>query len=84
MRFIRKKIAEKGILRYEAGMAEDGFLIAKARDDLCFYEDRARQERAAAESASKPEAASAHRLLAIEYEAQARELRAELVMGCAP
>ena len=65
-------------------MTEDGFLCAKLRDNLRFYEDRARQERAAAKSTNKPEAASAHRLLAIQYEADARELRAELVMTGAP
>lgn len=40
-----------------------------------YYERRAREEAVAAEAASCVEAASAHRLLAIEYEAHARELR---------
>ena len=44
-------------------------------DNLEYYERRAREEKAAAESSSSTEAASAHRLLAIEYEAQVRELR---------
>nr|WP_242141011.1 hypothetical protein [Sphingomonas sp. TREG-RG-20F-R18-01] len=44
-------------------------------DNLEYYERRARQETEAAESSSSAEAASAHRLLAIEYKAQARELR---------
>ncbi|MCF8709226.1 hypothetical protein [Rhizorhapis sp. SPR117] len=44
-------------------------------DDLRFYEERARQEKAAAEAAKSPEAASAHRLLALEYEAHACDLR---------
>lgn len=46
-----------------------------ADDDIEYYERRARQEAEAAESSPKAEAASAHRLLAIEYEAHARELR---------
>lgn len=36
---------------------------------------RAREEAAAARASASPGAASAHRLLAIEYEAQVRELR---------
>lgn len=44
-------------------------------DNLEYYERRAREEAAAAEASASTEAASAHRLLAIEYEAQARELR---------
>lgn len=44
-------------------------------DNLEYYERRAREEADAAEAAASAEAASAHRLLAIEYEAQARELR---------
>jgi hypothetical protein len=56
-------------------MADDRFILASRDDDLPFYEERARQEIAAAEAAATPEAASAHRLLAIEYEAHARELR---------
>lgn len=43
--------------------------------NLEYYERRAREETEAAEKAMSAEAASAHRLLAIEYEAQARELR---------
>lgn len=49
-----------------------------SREDLEYYERRARDEAAAAASAHSVEAASAHRLLAIEYEAQAQELRARL------
>ncbi len=60
-------------------MADEGFLFAKGDDSLRFYEDRARAEREAAERADSPAIASAHRLLATEYEAQARELRSELV-----
>lgn len=45
-------------------------------DNLEYYERRAREEAEAAEKATSAEAASAHRLLAIEYEAHARELRA--------
>ena len=45
-------------------------------EDLEYYERRAREETDAAEAAASPEAASAHRLLAIQYEAQVRELRA--------
>jgi hypothetical protein len=59
-------------------MADEGFLFGKGDDSLRFYEDRARLEREAAERADNPAIASAHRLLAIEYEAQARELRSEL------
>ena len=55
-------------------MADERFMFAPG-DDLRFYEERARQEKAAAEAANSKEAASAHRLLAIEYEAHARELR---------
>lgn len=49
-----------------------------SREDLEYYKRRARDEAAAAASAHSVEAASAHRLLAIAYEAQARELRAWL------
>ncbi|WP_454883204.1 hypothetical protein [Sphingomonas oryzagri] len=46
-----------------------------SEDDLAYYEQRARQETNAAASADHPEAASAHRQLASEYESQARGLR---------
>lgn len=46
-----------------------------AGDNLEYYERRAREEREAETAATSLEAASAHRLLALEYEAQARELR---------
>ncbi|GAA0439573.1 MULTISPECIES: hypothetical protein [Sphingomonas] len=49
-----------------------------SKENLEYYERRARDETAAAVSARSIEAASAHRLLAIEYNAQARELRARL------
>ena len=42
--------------------------------NLDYYERRAREEEDAARLAIKPEVASAHRLLAIEYAAHAREL----------
>lgn len=45
-------------------------------DNLEYYERRAREETEAATLATSVGAASAHRLLAIEYEAQVRELRA--------
>jgi hypothetical protein len=51
------------------------------RETLEYYERRARDEAAAAASASSAEVASAHRLLAIEYEAQARDLRSRLDYG---
>jgi len=44
-------------------------------DDLSYYERRAREESAAADAAVDPTVASARRLLAIQYEAEARELR---------
>lgn len=43
--------------------------------DIEYYERRARQEAEAAASSTKAETASAHRLLAIEYEAHPRDLR---------
>ena len=49
-----------------------------SREDLEYYVRRAREEAAAAAAAHSVEAASAHRLLAIEYEGQAQELRARL------
>lgn len=50
-----------------------------SEDDLSYYEMRARQEaNAAAAARDRPEVASAHRLLAVEYEAHARELRTQL------
>jgi len=45
-------------------------------DNLEYYESRTREEAASAAASTSIEAASAHRLLAIEYEAEARELRA--------
>ncbi len=45
------------------------------QDDLEYYELRAKQESDAAATCSSIEAASAHRALASEYEAHARELR---------
>lgn len=48
-----------------------------SEDNLAFYERRARQEAQAAASASSPAMASAHRLLSIQYEDRAGELRAE-------
>lgn len=48
-----------------------------SEDNLEYYERRAREEMTAAGLPERSEAAaSAHRLLAIEHEAQARELRA--------
>lgn len=44
-------------------------------DNLEYYERRAREEHNAEAVATSAEAASAHRLLALEYEAQARDLR---------
>jgi hypothetical protein len=55
-------------------MVEEPFMLASG-DDLRFYEERARQERATAETAKSPEAALAHRQIATEYEARARALR---------
>jgi hypothetical protein len=46
-------------------------------ENLRYYEERARQEAEAAEKAAGLTAASAHRLLAIEYEAHAKALRDE-------
>lgn len=42
--------------------------------NLDYYERRAREEQNATALATKPEVVSAHRLLAIEYAAHAREL----------
>ena len=44
-------------------------------NELEYHERRAREEMDAAGSSSGAQVASAHRLLAIEYEAQANELR---------
>lgn len=55
-------------------------MFVKHADSLSYYENRARREEAAAVAASSPQVASAHRLLAIEYEAEARELRKQLTM----
>lgn len=46
-----------------------------AENNLEYYERRAREETEAANSGSSTGVASAHRLLAIEYEAHAQELR---------
>jgi hypothetical protein len=46
-------------------------------DDVGYYERRAREEDAAAEAASDPVIASAHRLLAIEYADHAKSRRAD-------
>lgn len=53
-------------------------MLTKCAETLRAYEERAERERAAAARADKPEMASAHRLLAIQYEADANELRREL------
>lgn len=55
--------------------------VQMSADNLHYYEERARQEAEAAEKATDPTAASAHRLLAIEYEAHARALRDEAARG---
>ncbi|WP_371421252.1 hypothetical protein [Tardiphaga sp.] len=47
-------------------------------DSLSYYEERARREEAAAEAANNPQIASVHRLLTIEYTAEAHELRKQL------
>lgn len=65
---------------YRRGMSDEGFMFAKHADSLSYYEDRARREEAAAEAASNPQFASVHWLLAIEYEAEARELRKQLAI----
>ncbi len=46
-----------------------------SKDDVSYYEERARQEERAANDAQSETAASAHRFLAMEYEAHARSLR---------
>lgn len=51
-----------------------------SNDDITYYEQRARQEARAAEEADSETAASAHRLLAIEYEAHAKSLRERSAM----
>jgi len=51
-----------------------------SKEDISYYEDRARQEARAAEQADSETAASAHRLLAIEYEAHAKSLRERSAM----
>lgn len=51
-------------------------------DELEYLEIRARQEAAAAEASNVPEAASAHRRLAAEYEARARELSSNTSVAC--
>lgn len=48
-----------------------------SKADIIYYEDRARQEARAAAEAKGETAASAHRLLAIEYENHAKALRDE-------
>lgn len=59
-------------------MTGEPFMFESSNDDLRFYEERARQENAAVEAATCGQAASAHRLLAIQYEAQIRALRDSL------
>jgi len=61
-------------------MTEEGFFFARHAESLSYYEDRARREAAAAEAASNPQIASVHRLLAIEYAAEARELCNQLAI----
>ncbi len=56
-------------------MSDDGYMFVKHDDSVHYYEERARQDQAAAESAASPTRAAAHRMLAIEYSAEARDLR---------
>jgi len=49
-----------------------------SNENLAYYELRAAQELKAAAEADRPEVASAHRLLAIQYESHAGELRSNL------
>lgn len=72
------RFATTPLLSYGRGMAGEGYLIARQADSLSYYEERARREEAAAEAASNPQIASVHRLLAIQYAAEARELRKQL------
>jgi hypothetical protein len=53
----------------------------EAEDDLGFLERRACEESAAAAANESRIVAAAHRLLALEYEAQAKELRARRDAG---
>lgn len=46
-------------------------------EDVTYYIERARQEREAEKAATDPVAASAHRLLALEYEDLASTLKAQ-------
>lgn len=48
------------------------------KENLEFYERRAREEAEAAKAATSREAASAHRFLALEYEARAKDLRSKI------
>lgn len=52
--------------------------------NLEYYERRAREEAAAAAQSSSAGVASAHRLLAIEYAAQAREVRSRAQIRAEP
>jgi hypothetical protein len=51
-----------------------------SKEDVSYYEKRARQEARAAARADSDMAASAHRLLALEYEAHAKSLRERSAM----
>jgi hypothetical protein len=55
-----------------------------SKENIQYYEERARQEAEAAEKAESEAAASAHRLLAIEYEAHAKELRETALKASEP
>lgn len=57
-------------------MADQRFTLAP--NNLTYFEERARREWAATEATDNPIMASAHRLLAIQYEADANELRKQL------
>lgn len=59
-------------------MSAGGHLLMGSRvsdADIRYYETRAKQEAEAAVTASNETVASAHRLLALEYEAHAKALR---------
>jgi len=62
-------------------MADELFTLGKSYDNLIYLEERARREWAAIEAAPSAAVASAHRLLAIQYEADARDLRRQLSRG---
>ncbi|AOH85643.1 hypothetical protein AWL63_18555 [Sphingomonas panacis] len=59
-------------------MAHERSTLVRSCENIGYCEERARREWTAAETATAPEAAAAHRLLAVQYDVEAHDMLKQL------